>query len=59
MTKLGQLILRIYDEYQLILLNWIQPSTLDFFVNPDLVKWCQLKQTKSKKQTPLFHISFS
>ena len=49
MTKLEQLILRIYDEYQSILLNQIRTSTVDFFVNPDFVKWRPLKQTKSKK----------
>ena len=47
MTKLEQLILRIYDEYQSILPNRIQPSTVDFFENPDFVKRRPLKQTKS------------
>ena len=50
MTKLEQLILRIYDEYQLILPNRIQPLTVDFFVNQDFVKWRPLKQTKSKNK---------
>ena len=46
MTKLEPLILRIYDDYQLTLPNQILPSTVDFFVNPDLVKWRLLNQTK-------------
>ena len=50
MTKLEQLILRTYDEYQSILPNQIQPSTMDFFVNPDFLKWRPLKQTKSKNK---------
>ena len=50
MTKLEQLILRTYDEYQSILPNQIQPSTMDFFVYPDFVRWCPLKQTKSKNK---------
>ena len=50
MTKLEQLTLRIYDEYQSILSNGIRPSTMDFFVNPDFVKWRPLKQTKSKNK---------
>ena len=50
MTKLEQLILRIYDEYQSILTNRIRPSTVDFFVNLDFVKWRPLKQTKSKNK---------
>ena len=54
MTKLEQLTLRIYDEYQSILSNGIRPSTMDFFVNPDFVKWCPLKQTKSKNKHHLF-----
>ena len=51
MTKLEQLILRINDEYQVILPNQIQPSTMEFFVSPDFVKWRPLKQTKEKKST--------
>ena len=50
MNKLEHIILRIYDEYQLILPNRIQPSKVDFFVNPDFVKWCPLKKTKSKNK---------
>ena len=50
MTKLEQPILRIYDQNQLILPNQIQLSTMDFFVNPDYVKWRPLKQTKSKNK---------
>ena len=46
MTKLEQPILRIYDQNQLIRPNQIQLSTLDFFVNPDVIKWRPLKQTK-------------
>ena len=48
MTKLEQLVLRICDEYQSILPNQIQTSTMDFFVNLGFVKWRPLKQTKSK-----------
>ena len=58
MTKLEQLTLRIYDEYQSILSNGIRPSTMDFFVNPDFVKWCPLKQTKSKNKHHLFSAVF-
>ena len=50
MTKLEQPILRIYDQNQLILSNPIQLSTMDFFVNPDQVKWRPLKQTNPKNK---------
>ena len=50
MTKLEQLISRIYDLYQSILSNGIRPSTVDFLVNPDCIKWRLLKQTKSKNK---------
>ena len=50
MTKLEQPILRIYDQNQLILPNQIQLSTMDFFVNPDQVKWRPLLQIKSKNK---------
>ena len=50
MNKPEQLILRIYDEYQSILPNQFRPPTVDFFVNPDLVKWRLLKQTKTKNK---------
>ena len=34
MTKLEQLILRFYDQFQSILSNRGRPSTVAFFVNP-------------------------
>ena len=50
MTKLKQFVLRMYDEYQSALPNQIRLSTVNFFVNPNFVKWLWLKQTKSKNQ---------
>ena len=50
MTKLEQLVLRICNEYQSILPNRIQTSTVDFFVNLGFVIWRPLKQTKSKNK---------
>ena len=54
MTKLEQLVLRICDQYQSVLPNQIRPSMVAFFVNPDKVKWRQLKPKQNEKTNTTF-----